>query len=98
MVPGLDWISTRCVGAYFPVDYCRLAFHQCSGIFSKIIIATRTGFLRIINKDIQDLSATADTAYFDCYIQCSPGMLSILAYKWFFESDTAIMSPQSQRS
>ncbi|KAK4394989.1 ALBINO3-like protein 3, mitochondrial [Sesamum angolense] len=57
-------------------------------IFSKIIIATRTGFLRIINKDIQDLSATADTAYFDCYIQCSPGMLSILAYKWFFESDT----------
>ncbi|KAL2243118.1 UNVERIFIED_CONTAM: ALBINO3-like protein 3, mitochondrial [Sesamum indicum] len=64
-------------------------------IFSKIIIATRTGFLRIINKDIQDLSATADTAYFDCYIQCSPGMLSILAYKWFFESDTDISIAES---
>ncbi|KAL0354387.1 UNVERIFIED_CONTAM: ALBINO3-like protein 2, chloroplastic [Sesamum radiatum] len=61
-------------------------FPKC--FFSKIIVATHTGYLRIISKDIQDLSATADTAYFDCYIQCSPGMLSILAYKWFFESDT----------
>ncbi|KAL0441269.1 UNVERIFIED_CONTAM: ALBINO3-like protein 3, mitochondrial [Sesamum radiatum] len=106
---GILWFQdlTGCphgvLGPIVPLIIAGLHFTNVQVSFQKSSLQHVPGSLGLLTKD---LSATADTAYFDCYIQCSPGkmnvstypgsgisrllsgMLSILAYKWFFESDT----------